>query len=199
MKHIEFCLPISGKAVPSGPDWIHEVKYDGYRLRLERDGDHVRLFTRGGHDWTRRFPWIVETARKIRKTQFVIDGEAVVLGVDGISDFNALHSRKHDREVQLYAFDILALAGDDLSRLPLHLRKPNLAQLLRGRAEGIFAAPFEQGEIGPELFEAACRMGLEGLVSKHRERVYRPGRCDHWVKVKNRKHPAFSRVQDQFF
>jgi bifunctional non-homologous end joining protein LigD len=73
-----------------------------------------------------------------------------------------------------------------------------MAQLLRGRAEGIFVAPFEQGEIGPELFEAACRMGLERLVSKHRERVYWPGRCDHWVKVKNRKHPAFSRVADQF-
>jgi ATP-dependent DNA ligase len=85
----------------------------------------------------------------------------VVLGVDGISDFNALHSRKHDHEVRLYAFDCLAYDGDDLSRLPLHLRKTNLAQLLRGRAEGIFVASFEQGEIGPELFEAACRMGLD--------------------------------------
>jgi hypothetical protein len=91
---------------------------------------------------------------------------------------------------------LLAYDGDDLSQLPLSMRKTNLAQLLRGRAEGIFVAPFEQGEIGPELFEAACRMGLEGLVSKHRERIYRPGRCDHWVKVKNRKHPA--RVLDQF-
>jgi len=99
----------------------------------------------------------------------------------------SLHSRKHDHEVQLYAFDCLALGGDDLCRLPLHLRKTNLAQPLRGRAEGIFVAPFAQGEIGPELFEAACRMGLEGLVSKHRERVYRGGRCDHWIKVKNRK------------
>jgi hypothetical protein len=86
---IEFCLPKSGKAVPSGPDWIHEVKYDGYR-RVERHGDQVKLTSRGGLDWTRRFPWIVETARKIRKTQFVIDGAAVVLGVDGVSDFNAL-------------------------------------------------------------------------------------------------------------
>src|SRR4029077_20791520 len=171
-KHIEFCLPTAGKAVPSGPDWIHEIKYDGYRLRLERDGDRVRLFTRG--DWASRYPWIVETARKIRKTQFIIDGEAVVLGVDGISDFNALHSRKHDDEVQLYAFDCLAYDGADLSRLPLHLRQTNLAQLLRARGEGIFVAPFEQGEIGPDLFEAACRMGLEGLVSKHRERIYRP-------------------------
>jgi ATP-dependent DNA ligase len=94
------------------------------------------------------------------------------------SPTQSLHSRKHDHEVQLYAFDCLALGGDDLCRLPLHLRKTNLAQPLRGRAEGIFVAPFAQGEIGPELFEAACRMGLEGLVSKHRERVYRAGRCD---------------------
>ena len=96
-----------------------------------------------------------------------------MLGVDGISDFNALHSRKHDHEVQLYAFDCLALGGDDLCRLPLHLRKTNLAQPLRGRAEGSSWRHSQQGEIGPELFEAACRMGLEGLVSKHRERVYR--------------------------
>ena len=68
---------------------------------MERHGDRVKLTSRGGLDWTRRFPWIAETARKIRKTQFIIDGEAVVLGVDGISDFNALHSRKHDHEVQL--------------------------------------------------------------------------------------------------
>jgi ATP-dependent DNA ligase len=198
MKHIEFCIPTAGKAVPSGPDWIHEVKYDGYRMRLEREGDRVRLFSKGGHDWTSRYPWIAETTLKIRKSQFIIDGEAVALNVDGVSDFNALHSRKYDDEVQLYAFDILTYDGDDLRKLPLHLRKTNLAQILRGRSQGIFVAPFEQGEIGPELFGAACRMGLEGLVSKHRERTYRAGRCDHWVKVKNRKHPAFSRVQDQF-
>jgi ATP-dependent DNA ligase len=120
-----------------------------------------------------------------------------VLGVDGISDFNALHSRKGDHDVQLYVFDCLALGGDALSRLPLFMRKTNLAQLLRGRPEGIFVAPFELGEIGPALFDAACRMRLEGIVSKHRERPYRVGRCDDWQKVKNRKHPAFTRVADQ--
>jgi ATP-dependent DNA ligase len=116
----------------------------------------------------------------------VIDGEAVVLGVDGVADFNALHSRKHDDEVQLYAFDILALDGDDLRKLPLSMRKTNLARILARRPDGIFVAPFEQGEIGPELFRAACRMGLEGLVSKRRNRPYQAGRSKHWVKVKNR-------------
>jgi ATP-dependent DNA ligase len=193
----EFCKPESRKAVPDGPDWIHEIKYDGYRLRLERDGKQVQLVSKGGNDLTKRFPWIVETALKMRKSRFIIDGEAVVLGVNGISDFNALHSRKHDEEVQLYAFDLPAYNGDDLRGLPLHLRKTNLAELLRGRPEGIFVAPFEQGEIGPSLFEAACRMGLEGLVTKHRERRYRPRTCD-WIKVKNRAHPAFERVQESF-
>src|SRR6202023_702818 len=102
---------------------------------------------------------------KNRQTSFVIDGEAVLLGVDGISDFNGLHSRKHNDEVQLYTFDILALEGDDLRKLPLHLRKTNLARLLAKRPDGIFVAPFEEGEIGPDLFRKACEFGLEGMVS----------------------------------
>ena len=143
---------------PSLSDRIHEIKYDGYRLRVERNGKTVRLITRNGHDWTKRFPWIVEAALKNREQRFVIDGEAVVLGVDGVSDFNALHSRRHDNEVQLYAFDVLALGGEDLRQLPLSLRKTNLARLLRGRPDGMFVAPFEPGEIGTELFGAACRL-----------------------------------------
>ena len=83
----------------------------------------MRLITRGGHNWASRYPWIVEAARKIRQKRFVLDGEAVVLGVDGVSDFNALHSRKHDDEVQLYAFDIMALDGNDLRTLPLTAAK----------------------------------------------------------------------------
>jgi ATP-dependent DNA ligase len=123
----EFCLPTGAKVVPDGPDWIHEIKYDGYRLRVERDGDRVRLITRGGYDWTKRYPWIVEAARKIRQNRFVLDGEAVNLGVDGISDFDALHSGKHNEEVQLCAFDILVEGGDDLRKLPLSMRQSRTA------------------------------------------------------------------------
>jgi bifunctional non-homologous end joining protein LigD len=144
------------------------------------------LITRGGYDWTKRYPWIAEAARKNRIKQFVIDGEAVVLGVDGISDFNDLHSGKHDDEVQFCAFDILAEGGDDLRKVPLHLRKTSLDRLLARRPEGIFVNPFERGEIGPDLFQAACDMGLEGLVTKHWDRPYQGGRSKHWVKVKNR-------------
>lgn len=193
MRSFEFCLPTKGVAVPDGLDWLHEVKYDGYRLRLERDSDRLRLITRGGHNWTSRYPWIVEAARKIKQKQFVLDGEAVVLGVDGISDFNALHSRKHDHEVQFCAFDILAEGGDDFRTLPLSMRKANLERLLARRPEGVFVNPFERGELGPDLFRVACNMGLEGLVSKRGARPYEGGRCRNWIKVKNRKHPAMER------
>ena len=184
-KLFDFCIPTRATIVPDSPDWLHEVKYDGYRLRVERDGDRVRLITRGGYNWTDRYPWIVEAALKNRQERFVIDGEAVILGVDGISDFNALHSGRHNEEVQLCAFDILALNGEDLRGWPLSLRKTKLAQLLPGRPDGIFIAPFEQGD-GPDLFRAACDMGLEGMVSKRADRPYRAGRSKDWVRVKNR-------------
>jgi ATP-dependent DNA ligase len=98
----------------------------------------------------------------------------------------------------LYAFDILALDGDDLRKLPLHLRKTNFARLLARRADGIHLAPFEQGEIGPDLFKAACDMMLEGLVSKRRDSRYRSGPSKDWIKVKNPKSPAMKRAKDAF-
>ncbi len=195
-RSFDFCLSTNSTTVPSGPDWLHEVKYDGYRLRLERDGDRVRLITRAGYNWPDRYPWIVEAARKIRQKRFVLDGEAVILGVGGVSDFDALHSRKHDDEVQFCAFDILVEGGDDLRGLPLSMRKANLERLLARRPEGVFVNPFERGEIGPDLFRAACRMGLEGLVSKRRDRPYQAGASKHWLKIKNRKHPAMSQVME---
>ena len=190
MLSFEFCLPTRATAVPDGPDWVHEVKYDGCRLRLERDGKRV--------NWTDRYPWIVEAARKVRQKRFVLDGEAVVLGVDRISDFDTLHSRHHDEEVQLCAFDLLAEGDDDLRKLPLHLRKASLERLLARRPEGVFINPFERGEIGPDLFRAVCQMGLEGLVSKRRDSPYQAGRSKHWIKMKNRKHPAMDRVMEAF-
>lgn len=140
MRKREFdpCLPTRGTKVPAGTEWIHEIKHDGYRLTVQREGKSVRLFTKNGHDWTQRFPLIAESALLNRTSSFVIDGEAVLLGVDGVSDFDGLHSRRHDGEIQLYAFDILSLEGEDLRALPLHLRKNNLARLLNRRPDGIF-------------------------------------------------------------
>jgi bifunctional non-homologous end joining protein LigD len=192
----EPCWPSRGTKVPAGDEWLHEIEQDGYRLIVQREGKRVRLFTKNGHDWTTRYPRIVEAALKNRSSSFVIDGEAVLLGVDGISDFDGLHSRHHDDEVELYAFDALMADGDDLRKLPLSMRKTNLDRLLAKRPDGIFVAPFEQGEIGPDLFRAACRFGLEGLVSKHRDRGYHAGTSPNWVKVKNPKHPAMTRVKE---
>ena len=128
----------------------------------------------------------------------MIDGEAVVLGVDGISDFNALHFGRHNAEVQFCAFDVLAIDGDDVRALPLSMRKANLERLLRGRPDGIFINPFETGAIGPDRFRAACGMGLEGLVSKRSDRPYQGGRSKDWVKMKNRQHQAFDRVLESY-
>ncbi len=122
------------------------------------------------------------------------DGEAVLLGVDGVSNFDGLHSRKHDAEIEFYAFDMLVSDGKDLRKLPLTMRKTNLARWHGGSTA---LAPFEQ-EIGPELFRHACLMGLEGLMSKLKDPWYRAGTSPNWIKVKNRQHAAFSRVMKQF-
>ncbi len=129
---------------------------------IVQDGARVRLFTRNDHDWTGRYPLIVEAALRNRQTSFVIDGEAVLLGVNGISDFNRLHSRKHDDEVQLYAFDLLVLDGDDLRKLPLSLRKTNLARLLARRPEGIFVSDFVAGRDWPRPIPRRLQLRFGG-------------------------------------
>lgn len=91
---------ISARRTAPGPDWIHEVKHDGHRMLVIRENERVRLPSRNGSDWTKRYPWIAEAALRNRQKRFVIDGEAVILGVDGISDFNALHSGQHGHKVQ---------------------------------------------------------------------------------------------------
>jgi bifunctional non-homologous end joining protein LigD len=194
----EPCISTRGTRVPARPDWLREIKHDGYRLIVQKDHDRVRLFTRNGFDWSHRYPIIVEAALRNRSKSFVIDGEAVLLGVDGISDFAGLHNRQHDDQVQLYAFDVLMLDGEDLRKLPLSLRKTNLARLLARQPEGIFVNDFEQGETGPDLFKAACKMGLEGIVSKRPDSTYRSGRSPNWIKVKNPNSPAMNRAKDAF-
>jgi len=200
MRKAEFapCLPTRGTAVPAGPDWIHEIKHDGYRLTVHREGKRVRLFTRNGHDWSDRYPLIVEAALRVRIGSFVLDGEAVLLGVHGRSDFDGLHSRQHNDDVQFYAFDVLMTEGDDLRKLLLSMRKASLARLLARRVNGIFLSDFERGEIGPDLFRHACMLGLEGLVSKRNDRPYRAGISPNWVKVKNPAHPAMARIKETF-
>jgi bifunctional non-homologous end joining protein LigD len=171
-------------------------------MMVLRDQDRVRLISRGGYDWAHRFPLIVAAALKLRQKSFVLDGEVVVLDKDGVSNFDALASRKHDKRALFYAFDVLAGEGDDFGPQALVLRKANLARLLKRRVDGIFVAEYEQGaeceqgEIGDVLFRVACNMGLEGIVSKRLDRAYGAGKCRHWLKVKNPAHPAYNRVKD---
>ena len=174
-----------------GRDWVHEIKHDGYRLMVRRVGARVRLFTRRGFDWSHRFPLIVEAAGALRVSSISIDGEAVVCGDDGVSDFDRLHSQGWDGAVFLFAFDVLEIDGDDLRQEPLERRKARLEKVLARAPAGI---QFNEhaGLDGATVFEAACKMGLEGIVSKRRDFAYRSGRSKGWLKVKNPASPMLS-------
>jgi bifunctional non-homologous end joining protein LigD len=113
------CLPSSADRPPSGPNWIHEIKHDGYRLMARRDAAGVRLLTRNGHDWAARFPLIIEAVTALKVRSCLIDGEAVVCDDNGVAVFAKLRQRRNDRHVLLYAFDLLELDGEDLRREPL--------------------------------------------------------------------------------
>ena len=103
---VEPCLPSKAARPPSGPLWVHEIKHDGYRLMVRRDGAHVRCFTRNGHDWADRVPAIVDAAHRIKASSFLVDGEAVIARDDGTPDFQALRSKRGGHEAVLYAFDL---------------------------------------------------------------------------------------------
>jgi bifunctional non-homologous end joining protein LigD len=123
--------PIKASKPPSRADWVHEIKHDGYRLIVRRDGPIVRLYTRNAYDWTARLPAMAAAAQRIKAKSFTIDGEAVVLGPDGLSHFDDLRRREAARTAFLYAFDLIEHDGQDLRDLPFLDRKAALAQLLR--------------------------------------------------------------------
>src|SRR5271169_4088061 len=132
---IEPCIPTLAAKPPASPGWVHEIKHDGYRLIVRRDGGAVRLFTRRGYDWTDRYPAIASAAAKLRARSFTLDGEAVVCGADGVAVFDALHRRGRVTNAILQAFDLLELDGVDYRPLPLRQRKDRLARLL-ARVQG---------------------------------------------------------------
>ena len=123
---IQPCIATESTKVPAGPGWVHEIKHDGYRMQLRKEGDRVRLFTRRGFDWTERYRRPIEAARALKARSCTIDGEMVVAGDDGISNFDMLQSRGFDDHAFMYAFDLLELEGDDLRRRPLGERKEKL-------------------------------------------------------------------------
>jgi bifunctional non-homologous end joining protein LigD len=116
------CLPTPRQKPPSGTQWVHEIKHDGYRLMARRQGSRIRLFTRQGCDWTKRYPLIVDALSSLPVQSIIIDGEAVWCGADGKPDFDKLHSHAYDAEVMLYAFDLLELNGEDYRPYPLVAR-----------------------------------------------------------------------------
>jgi bifunctional non-homologous end joining protein LigD len=175
---IDPCIPTLAAKPPSGPGWVHEIKHDGYRLIVRRDGTAVRLFTRRGYNWTDRYPAIVAAAAKLRAKSFTLDGEAVVVGANGVAVFDALHRRHRASEALLYAFDLLELdRGGDLRPRPLSDRKAKLARLLTRPPAGIVFNEHTE-EDGAVVFRHACKMGLEGIVSKRLTAPYRVAGLD---------------------
>jgi bifunctional non-homologous end joining protein LigD len=178
---IEPALASSIERVPSGARWIHEIKFDGYRVQLHIANESVRMFTRNGHDWTIRFKKIANDAFLISAGSAIIDGEVVVPAADGTTDFSVLQNQlkgKSDKIVMV-AFDLLYLNGYDLRKMPLVERKALLKKLIAKTAIQ-YSESFEVD--GPELFKHACGIGLEGVVSKVRDSKYVSGRGNDWVK-----------------
>lgn len=187
---IEPCLAMLMPKPPEGPAWAFEVKWDGYRLAIHRRADEVRIITRGGHDWTERFPAIAESALALPADSFILDGEAVVLDESGRADFGALQQalggrggKLHAHLAILYAFDVLFLDGHDLTRMSLDERRQLLEFLLAPSDQAIRLS--EEVDVdGARFLAQACEMGLEGIIAKRRSAPYRPGRGGDWLKIK---------------
>jgi bifunctional non-homologous end joining protein LigD len=193
---IEPCRPSKAIKPPSGPLWVHEIKHDGFRLMVRREGSRVRCFTRGGYDWAARFPAIVEAASRIKAQSFLIDGEVVVCRDNGVSDFNALHSRRRDHDAVLFAFDLIEHQGGDLHNAPLLHRKRQLAKLL-GNAKHAIRFNEHLAHDGATMFEHVCRMGLEGIVSKRIDAPYRSGPSKTWLRSENPLSEAVRREREE--
>jgi bifunctional non-homologous end joining protein LigD len=179
---IEPALATKISKVPSGERWIHEIKFDGYRVQLHMANDDIKVFTRRGNDWTKRFRKVAADGYLINARSAVIDGEVVVPAADGTTDFSVLQNElkgKSDKIVMV-AFDLLYWNGQDLRKVPLIERKAALKKLIAKTAIQ-FSESFELD--GAEMFKHACRTGLEGVVSKVRDSRYQSDRSNDWVKV----------------
>src|SRR5215813_14769674 len=188
---IEPCLPSSAERPPSGPDRIHEIKHDGYRLMARRDAAGIRLLTRNGHDWSPHYPLILEAVNRLKVRSCLIDGEAVCCDENGLAVFALLRYRERPAEIFLYAFDLLELDGQDL---PLETRKATLASLLRSCGSGLWLVE-HLAHGGDVVYRHACRLGCEGIVSKRLGSPYVSGRSR--IKSKNPKHQAVKREAEE--
>ena len=185
-------LPTRVYAAPQGPRWVFDLKLDGFRIIARKTPARVVLQTKEGYDYTARYPLIVEALKRMRARTVVFDGEAMCG-----NSFDDLWNRAADEHVRLCAFDLLELDGEDLREQPLLERNRRLAQLLRKDRNGLEYVPHLQGD-GDLIFEHVCKLGLEGIVCKRIDMPYRAGRSKHWLKLKNRAHPAIMRVKEAF-
>ena len=178
---LEPALAASIDRVPSGERWIHEIKFDGYRVQVHLANEAVKIFTRRGHDWTRRFKKVADDAWHIKASSAIIDGEVVVPAADGSTDFSVLQNelKGTSTKIVLVAFDLLYLNGRDLRKVRLFQRKAALKKIITG-SDVQFSESFEID--GREMFTHACKVGLEGVVSKVRDSVYASGRGNNWLK-----------------
>ena len=182
------CLATLSSKAPDSGKWVHEIKFDGYRIQARLDRGKVKLLTRKGLNWTSKFPTVAAAIAKLPAKSALIDGEVVVEGDDGLSSFSLLQqdlkASRHDRMV-LYGFDLMHLDGADLKSLPLVSRKDALAKLFkREPARGVLRLSESLTEAGSTLLRHACKMGLEGIVSKVADAPYRSGRGQDWIKTK---------------
>jgi ATP-dependent DNA ligase len=182
-------LPCPAKAPPTGPGWLHEIKHDGFRILARRDTKGVRLYTRNGNDFTNRFLLVVASVMALPARSCLIDGEAIVSDDSGLAVFELIRSFRHDHAAVLCAFDLLELDGVDLRRLPIEVRKQTLVQLLHGPYPGLALNEHYVGN-GEIIYQQACKLGCEGIVSKRLGSLYRSGRSKQWLKVKNPAAPA---------
>ena len=171
---------------PDGPEWLHEQKFDGYRIVAELDRGSVRLLSRRFKDWTSAFPTVAAAISELPVQRAVLDGEVAALLPDGRTSFQALQNARDGAHLAYFAFDLLAVDGEDLMALPLEQRKLRLQRLIAPRAGHPGVIRYSDHVIGegPAFFQLACQRGLEGIVSKRRDRPYLPGRGTAWVKTK---------------
>ena len=172
---------------PEGTEWLHEIKFDGYRMLAVIDAGKVRMLSRNGKDWTRRLPATVAALARLPVKNAVLDGEIVHLDEKGVSSFSALKddlSAGRTEALVYFLFDLLHLDGKSLSETPLRARKAALAALLAGEASPALRFSEHITGSGGAFFAEACRSGLEGILSKRGDAPYRAGRSGAWLKVK---------------
>jgi len=190
--------PILRDRPPKGESWVHEVKFDGYRVQLHKDGKDIAIYSRNGIDFTSRFPAIAYVLAHLPTRSVIIDAEAVAVTAQGLPNFAALHRKAGKTEdICCYAFDLLRHNSVDTRALPLLARRAKLANLVDRFDNGclLVSETFFDGE---RLLTECEKRGIEGIVSKRKHAPYRSGKCD-WIKVKTKAWREANKYRGELF